>query len=299
MTSDINTKVLLFRRMPPLFHPYIKIARLDRPTGIWLLLLPGWWAIVLAGDGLFHLTPHHFLLLFLFALGAVLMRSAGCIVNDLWDQKLDIAVARTRDRPLASGEMTQKQALSFLGGLLALSFLILLFLPPLAVILGASSLLLVATYPLMKKITWWPQLFLGFTFSWGALLGWAATGDAFSAAPFLLYVGGVFWTLAYDTIYAHQDIQDDALIGIKSTARLFGDKSRVYVIGFYAFSLFLISAAKWVALPSILTPLLTMPPLLYIIRRLTAWDPKDPASSGRIFASSHIYGWLILLLLAI
>lgn len=299
MSSDINSNLFLFRTVPIGLHPYIKIARLDRPIGIWLLLIPGLWAITLAKGGLFQLDDEAARLMFLFAVGAVLMRSAGCIINDLWDQKLDASVSRTQTRPLASGDMNARQALVFLSILLALSLGVLLCLPPLAVLLGLLSLPLIVFYPVMKKITWWPQLFLGCTFNWGALMGWAAVTNKLSLASFLVYAGGILWTLAYDTIYAHQDIKDDALIGIKSTARLFGDKSRSYVSIFYASSLLLLVIAKFMSVVSILTPLLAVPPAFYAIRRLAVWDPKSTTSSHKAFVSSTVYGWLILLLMAL
>ena len=227
------------------------------------------------------------------------MRAAGCIINDLWDRELDADVGRTKTRPLASGEISVRQALIFLAVLLALSLFILLLLPGLAIVLGIISLLPVIAYPKMKRITWWPQLFLGFTFNWGALLGWAAITNHLAWGSLLLYSGGVLWTLGYDTVYAHQDKEDDALIGIKSTARLFAEKSKVYVAAFYGLALFFLVLAKYAAAPNILTPLLALPPLLQLVWQMRTWDMNSPRSCLRVFKSNQIYGWLVLLMLAV
>jgi 4-hydroxybenzoate polyprenyltransferase len=298
MSSDIDTERFIFRKTPALWHPYIKLARLDRPIGVWLLLFPCWWAIVLSSGGILTLSPQGGAALALVVPGALFMRAAGCIVNDLWDRKLDASVDRTKTRPLVSGEISVRQAVIFLTLLLLLSLFILLLLPPLAIILGVLSLLLVSAYPKMKRITWWPQLFLGFTFNWGALLGWAAVTNRLAWGSLLLYIGGIFWTLGYDTIYAHQDKEDDALVGIKSTARLFAEKSRIYVATFYGLSLFFLMMAKYAAAPGILTPLLALPPLLQIIWQMKTWEMDDPQSCLRTFRSNQLYGWLVLLMLA-
>jgi len=298
MSSDINTERLIFRKTPAFFHPYIKLARLDRPIGIWLLLFPCWWAIVLSSGGILHMPPTAWTVMAQVAIGAILMRAAGCIVNDLWDRKLDARVKRTRMRPLASGEISVRQALVFLVVLLVLSLLILLMLPGLAIILGVVSLLPVIAYPKMKRITWWPQLFLGITFNWGALLGWAAVTHQLAIGSLLLYAGGIFWTLGYDTIYAHQDKDDDALLGIKSTARLFAGKSRVYVAVFYGLSLLFLVAAKVAAAPDMIAPLLALPPLLQLIWQIKTWDMNNPQSCLKTFKSNQVYGWLVLFMLA-
>ena len=233
---------------PARLRPWLRLARLDRPTGIWLLMLPGWQGIALATrPGSWPDLE----LLALFFLGAVLMRSAGCAFNDIVDRDLDAKVARTARRPIAAGEITRKGAAVFVAVCCALSFLILISFNRLAVILGAASLLLVAAYPFMKRITWWPQAWLGLTFNWGALLGYAAAGG-FSTRVLpgpLLYASGIFWTLGYDTIYAIQDIEDDALAGVKSSARRLGDGAPLAVAEFYVASVFLA------------IPLLTTPPV--------------------------------------
>jgi 4-hydroxybenzoate polyprenyltransferase len=298
MSSDINTEKLIFRTTPLSWHPYIKLARLDRPVGVWLLLFPCWWAIVLSNGGLVTLSQQGLKALILVVPGAIFMRAAGCVVNDLWDRKLDASVERTRTRPLSSGEISVRQALIFLAALLLLSLFILLRLPPLAIILGIVSLLPVAAYPRMKRITWWPQLFLGFTFNWGALLGWAAATGHLAWGSLLLYAGCIFWTLGYDTIYAHQDKDDDALLGIKSTARLFAEKSKIYVGAFYGLSLFFLILAKYAVANSSLTPLLALPPFLQLIWQIKTWDMDDAESCLKTFRSNQAFGWLILLMLA-
>jgi 4-hydroxybenzoate polyprenyltransferase len=193
--------------------PLLSLLRLDKPAGIWLLLWPCWWGITLAGPG----WPDVRLLL-LFAVGAVVMRSAGCIINDLWDRRIDAGVERTRTRPLASGAVQPWQALVVLAVLLGVGAVVLWQLPAAAIVWGVLALPLIVVYPLMKRLIWWPQAFLGITFNWGALVGWAAVRGALDVPALLLYLGGVFWTLGYDTLYACQDRADDARMGVKSSA---------------------------------------------------------------------------------
>ncbi len=299
MATDINLDQPLFRATPAWMHPYIKLARLDRPIGTWLLLFPCWWAIVLSQGGIFHMGLHAWVMAALCVPGAVLMRGAGCVVNDLWDRKLDAKVERTQSRPLASGEAGVFGALVFLFLLLTASLGILLLMPMTAIVLGFMALVPVAIYPAMKRVTWWPQLFLGFTFNWGALLGWAAATGSIGMGGLLLYAGGIFWTLGYDTIYAHQDKDDDALVGVRSTARLFGDRSRWYVALFYAAALALTLLSKIAFGWHALTPWLALLPLLHLIWQVTTWKMDDAASSLKIFRSNRIYGWLVLALLAL
>lgn len=264
---------------------YAHLMRLDRPIGTWLLLLPGWWAIALA-------APARWDLFVLFGIGAVIMRGAGCVINDLWDQDLDKAVERTRGRPLASGQVSRREAFAFMGVLLLIGFLILVTMPPMAIGIGVLSLAFVVSYPLMKRFTWWPQLFLGFTFNFGALLGWAAATGALTWTPIIMYAAGIFWTLGYDTIYAHQDKEDDAMVGIKSTARLFGTHSKRWVAGFYAVCIVLLG----IALPAPAWLMLAIP-AGHFAWQVVAWDMTNPANSLKFFKSNRDAGLLILLVI--
>ncbi|WP_397399769.1 4-hydroxybenzoate octaprenyltransferase [Phenylobacterium sp.] len=230
---------------PAPLRPWLKLGRFDRPVGIWLLMLPGWQGIALAAAMMGKLPDMR--LLVLVFLGAALMRAAGCAYNDIVDRDIDARVARTAGRPIPSGQITVKQAWGFVVACCALSFLILISLPPLAIGLGVGSLALVAAYPFMKRITWWPQAWLGLTFNWGALLGFAAASGQLSLPALLLYASGVFWTLGYDTIYAIQDIEDDALAGVKSSARRLGEKAPRAVASFYLLALAFALAASVVA----------------------------------------------------
>ncbi|KAK2582686.1 hypothetical protein KPH14_004960 [Odynerus spinipes] len=216
----------------PKIQPYLKLMRMDKPIGTWLLYWPCGWSIAMAAPA--GCLPD-FQMLALFGLGAFVMRGAGCTINDMWDQDIDKMVARTRDRPLATGQLTQLQSLIFLGGQLSLGLLILLQLNWYSILLGASSLGLVIIYPLMKRVTYWPQLILGMTFNWGALLGWSAVqGSCDLSVCIPLYMAGICWTIVYDTIYAHQDKADDLRLSIKSTALKFGDKTQLYLSAFSA-----------------------------------------------------------------
>ena len=219
-------------------RPYLRLARMDRPIGTWLLLLPCWWALALAAPG----WPDPWFLV-LFAVGALVMRGAGCTVNDIADRDFDKQVARTAGRPIASGQISVTQAFAFLALQLGIGLAVLLQFNSYTVILGASSLVLVALYPFAKRVTYWPQLVLGLTFNWGALVGWAAVAGGLDAPAVLLYAAGVLWTLGYDTIYAHQDKEDDVLVGVKSTALKFGDATRPWLAAFYGGTITLLAAA--------------------------------------------------------
>lgn len=220
----------IVNKSPTPLQPYLKLMRLDRPIGSWLLFWPCGWSIAMSA------TPGSFPdlgMLALFGLGAVVMRGAGCTINDMWDKDIDDKVSRTKDRPLVSGALSLSDAFIFLGGQLGLGLLILLQLNWYSIILGASSLGLVVIYPLMKRVTYWPQLILGMTFNWGALLGWSAVqGSCDWSVCLPLYVSGICWTIIYDTIYAHQDKAEDLLLGIKSTAIKFGEKTKYWLSGF-------------------------------------------------------------------
>src|SRR4249920_1247879 len=236
--ADIRRGDWVERRLPDWAEPYARLARLDRPIGTWLLLFPAWWGIALASPG----WPDPALLV-LFALGAVVMRGAGCTLNDILDREYDAKVARTRSRPLPSGRVTVPQAILFMLFQLALGAAVLFTLNRLSIVLGLAVLGLIATYPLMKRITWWPQVFLGLNFNWGALIGWTAVTGTLAWPPLLLYLGGILWTVGYDTIYAHQDKEDDARIGVKSSALALGPRTRPWLFAFYAGALALWAAA--------------------------------------------------------
>lgn len=235
----------LVDRAPPRIQPYLRLMRLDRPIGTWLLFWPCVFGLALgaAADSRPFGSLRDIWLVILLGVGSIVMRGAGCTYNDIVDRDFDAQVARTRGRPIPSGAVSVKRAWLFAGALCLVGLLILLQLNWFAIALGVGSLLLVAGYPFMKRITWWPQAWLGLTFNWGALLGFAAQTGDIDAGDAMLYAGLFFWTLGYDTIYAHQDKDDDALIGVKSTARLLGARSRDWILGFYAVAFTLILAA--------------------------------------------------------
>jgi 4-hydroxybenzoate polyprenyltransferase len=288
--TDILGGDWIDRHAPAALRPYLRLARLDRPIGTWLLLFPCWWSAALAAEGMPDLW-----LMALFAIGAVVMRGAGCTVNDILDRDFDARVERTRGRPIPSGQVGVGQALAFLVLLLLAGLAVLVQLDPLAVVLGAASLLLVFTYPLMKRITWWPQAFLGLTFNWGALLAWAAVRGTLDLPALLLYAGGLFWTLGYDTIYAHQDKEDDVLIGVKSSALRLGGASPFWIQVFYALAGLLFLAAGFAAgLPFPWWPVLFLPALLQLLWQARAWRMDDPADCLAKFRSNRWFGWLML-----
>jgi 4-hydroxybenzoate polyprenyltransferase len=265
-------------------NPAIRLMRLDRPVGIYLLFWPCVWGLSLGAGKIISLTFLHDLLLFF--VGAVVMRSAGCIINDIWDRRLDAAVARTRNRPLASGEMRLRTALGLLVCLLLIALVIWLQLNLQTKFLSLIALGLAVAYPLMKRITWWPQAFLGVTFNFGILMGYAAQVNAISPAILVLYLGAVFWTLGYDTIYAHQDIEDDQRIGIKSTALRFAAHPKKFVALCYALAVLLwwcaamLQAFPWWGYAMLLGA------GLHLLRQLTLWQPTDAANSLKVFKSN-------------
>ena len=299
--ADIPQGSWIDRAAPAPARPYLRLMRLDRPIGTWLLLLPCWWGMALASaaghapGGAWWPDPWQ---MALFAVGAVLMRGAGCTVNDILDRDFDAKVARTRTRPIPSGQVTVFQALVFLAAQMAAALGILLQFNPPTIWLGVASLGLVFPYPLMKRVTWWPQLFLGLTFNWGALMGWTAvTGSADPAAMIpavILYGAGICWTLGYDTIYAHQDKADDVLIGVKSTALRLGSASRRWIAGFYAAALLgLAIAAESAGLARWSLALLAAAGL-QLAWQVARWSPDDPADCLRMFKSNRDFGLLVL-----
>jgi 4-hydroxybenzoate polyprenyltransferase len=292
--SDIRRGDWVGRWLPDWAEPYARLARLDRPIGTWLLLFPAWWGIALASPGLTQgpRWPDPVLLV-LFALGAVAMRGAGCTLNDIADRAYDAKVARTRSRPLPSGQVTVRQAVLFMVLQLTVGAAVLLTLNRLSIMLGLAVLGLIATYPLMKRITWWPQVFLGLNFNWGALIGWTVVTGSLALPPLLLYLGGILWTIGYDTIYAHQDKADDALIGIKSSALALGDRTRPWLFVFYAGAIALwaasgsavgLGAPFWLALAAAAAQ------LAWQAARVAIDDPVDCLAK---FRSNRAVGWLI------
>ena len=282
-------------RLPPAWLPYVLLARLDRPIGAWLLFLPGFWSILLARAP----AGRSVWLIALFGLSSVLMRAAGCVVNDMWDRDMDRLVTRTAGRPLASGAIRMREAAVFLVVLLAASLLILLQLNRLTQVLGVASLALVALYPLAKRVTWWPQLALGFTFGWGAPMGFAAAAGRLDAAAVVLYAASIAWILGYDTIYAHQDREDDALIGVKSTARLFGEHSRPFLAICYAATLLLLVAAGWLAGLSFWFVPALVPAALVLAYQVVALDIRDPARCLALFKANREVGLAVALAILI
>ena len=276
-------------RLPQAWRPYALLMRLDRPIGSWLLFLPGLWAFAMVApdwrQGLW-LTA-------LFGLGAVLMRGAGCVVNDLWDRDLDRQVERTAGRPLASGALRPRHALVFLALVLAAALLILLQLNRTAQVLGVASLIPVVLYPLAKRVTDWPQAVLGVIFSWAAPMGYAAVTGGLDAAAFALWAAGFFWILGYDTIYAHQDREDDALVGIRSSALRLGDKTRPFLILCYGLTMALLALAGWLAglAPWYLLGLAL--PGAMLARQVIQLDIADPALCLRLFKANRDVGLAI------
>lgn len=280
-------------RLPARWRDYASLARWDRPVGTWLLLLPCWWGMALADR-----LPDPALAL-LFAVGAVAMRGAGCTVNDLADREFDRRVARTRNRPLASGRLGTREALLFIAAQMLVGGLVLLALNRSAALIALLSLPLIVAYPFMKRITYWPQAFLGITFNWGVLVGYAAVTGRLDAAALLLYAAGFFWTLGYDTLYAHQDKEDDALIGVKSTALLFGERTLPWLVGFYAATLVLIGAAGAVAGKSWLFWIGLVPVGWLLVRQVRDLRLDEPADCLARFRSNRDVGLAVCAALAL
>jgi 4-hydroxybenzoate polyprenyltransferase len=277
---------------PPWSRPYLRLARFDRPIGSWLLLMPCWWSAALAAGVAQDLSQLP-LQIALFFIGAFVMRGAGCTWNDITDRDLDDKVERTRSRPIPAGQVSVSQALAFMVVQALIGLVVLLQFNRCAVATGIASLIIVAIYPFMKRITWWPQIVLGLAFSWGALMGFAATFARIDATAVVLYAGSIAWVIGYDTIYAHQDAEDDALIGIKSTARLFGARTREALVVFYGLSVMLIGVAlvlagsrfaAWIGLAAFAAH------LVWQINRL---DIGDGALCSRVFKSNRDAGLLL------
>ena len=277
---------------PSWSRPYLRLARFDRPIGSWLLLMPCWWSAALSA-GVAHRLDRLPLDVLLFFIGAFVMRGAGCTWNDITDRDLDAKVERTRSRPIPAGQVSVKAALVFLVAQALVGLVVLLQFNRFAVATGIASLHIVAIYPFMKRITWWPQIVLGLAFSWGALMGFAATFGRLDLTAFVLYAGSICWVIAYDTIYAHQDAEDDALIGIKSTARLFAERTHEALVIFYGLAVVLIGVAfaragsgiaAWIGLA------LFAVQLAWQVRRLNI---SDPALCLRVFWSNREAGLIL------
>ncbi len=282
--------------LPARLRPYARLARFDRPAGMWLLFWPCGWGLA-AGGGLRATAAggglvSRWWLLPLFLVGAVAMRGAGCVYNDIVDRDLDRSVARTRDRPVASGAVSARAAWGWLVALALCALPVLLALRPLAAGIALGSLALVAAYPFMKRITWWPQAWLGLTFNWGVPVAWSAVADP-SWAMVLLYAAGVAWTLGYDTIYALQDIEDDALAGIKSSARALGAQARAGVALFYAAMVALLAAALWRVRPDALVVLAVAPAAAHVAWQVARLRRDDRAVALMLFRANRTTGLLV------
>jgi 4-hydroxybenzoate polyprenyltransferase len=285
----------LDRHAPEWLKPYGRLARWDRPIGWWLLLWPCWWSVMLAAIAIGPPAPPTRLLgyLVLFLIGAIAMRGAGCTYNDLVDRDLDARVERTRHRPLPSGAVEPWQALLFLLLQALVGAVVLLQFNGFTVLLGLVSLIVVAFYPFMKRITDWPQIVLGLAFSWGALVGWSALAGGLSTAPVVLYLGAVLWTVGYDTIYALQDKEDDALIGVRSTARLFGRRSRTGITAFYVAAFVLLALAFVLAGAGLFAFAALGAGLLHATWLIVTLEPDDPANCLARFRANSTTGWII------
>ena len=279
--------------LPEATRPYAQLMRLDRPIGWWLLLLPCWWGLVLAQIGVGGGIPN-LKYAALFLAGAIVMRGAGCTLNDIVDRDFDGKVMRTRMRPIPSGRVTVKAAAIFLALQLLVGLLILLQFNWFTVVLAIASLAIVAIYPFMKRITYWPQVVLGFAFNYGALLGWTAIHGALSWAAVALYVGGISWTMAYDTIYAHQDKEDDVLIGVKSTALKFGAATPLWLTFFFCAALVLIDLSLWLVSAPLPAHVGVAGAALHATWQVVQFKDNDPALCLKLFRANRFFGLIIL-----
>ena len=290
--ADADARNWVDRYAPEWAKPYLRLMRADRPIGTWLLLIPCWQGLALASPG----APAIKMIAYgaLFAAGAFVMRGAGCAYNDIVDRDIDAKVTRTALRPIPSGQISLRAAWAFLVALCLAGLAILLQFNPYAIALGLSSLALVAAYPFMKRITWWPQAWLGLTFNWGALMGYAALAGELSLSPVLLYAAGVAWTLGYDTIYAHQDKDDDALIGVKSSARALGANTVGALKIFYAITIALAAAAGLTGGLNGAYIAFLAAPAAHFVWQIRKTDIDDPAVCLAVFKSNREAGLLIL-----
>lgn len=284
------------RISPDFIWPYLQLMRADRPIGTWLLLWPCLWSITLASH--YHDYPGiipNWDLMLLFSIGAFVMRGAGCVVNDLWDREADALVERTKSRPLPSGRVSVTAAIIFACVLSLIGLVILLQLNRFTQIVGAASLILIVIYPLMKRITYWPQLILGFTFNWGALLGWAAVSGTIELPAIILYAGSIYWTLGYDTIYACQDKEDDARVGVKSTALRFANNTAKWISGFYLATILMFILAGWLANIEYIFYVFMVFAAAHLYYQIRNLDINNRESCLRLFKSNHHFGILVFL----
>ena len=279
----------LIGALPPRLRPYASLMRLDRPIGTWLLYWPCAWSVALAGVG-----GRWDLFLWL-ALGAFAMRSAGCVYNDIVDRDLDIRIERTRLRPLASRRVSLSSAWLLIALLCLVGLAVLLQLNWLAALIALTSVIPVAAYPFMKRITWWPQAWLGLVFSWGALVGWPAVTGSFALAPLLLWLGSIAWVVGYDTLYAIQDKEDDALVGVRSSARRLGRKAPLGVGLCYAIAVALWGTAIWQVRPDWLALAALLPAALHLLTQALRADPDDGELALELFRSNRTCGALVFL----
>jgi len=284
----------LVGRLPPRLRGLALLARFDRPIGWWLLFWPGVWAIALAGG-----LPDRWPLVLWFLLGSIAMRGAGCVFNDIVDRDLDAQVARTRARPIPSGLVSVRLAAIWLVALCLIGLVVLVQLRPLAAIVAVASLAPVAAYPFMKRITWWPQAWLGMVFSWAALVGWAEVAGALSAPLWLLYAGSIAWVIGYDTIYALQDREDDALIGVRSSALRMGAHVRPGVGAFYLVAVLCWAGAIWLVRPDVLAVAALVPVALHLGWQVMTLKPDDGAGALYRFRSNRFAGLLMALACAV
>ncbi len=290
---DAKPAQILFTITPVAWHPFIQLARLDRPIGWWLLVMPCWWASALAS--LVLRQPPNVFQAVLFLIGAVAMRGAGSAYNDLVDRDIDAKVERTRLRPLPSGRVSVRAAKIFIIALSLVGFAVLLCFNRFSIALGIGSLAIVAAYPFMKRVTAWPQAVLGLAFAWGALMGWAGQFASLSAPALWLYFGTFFWIIGYDTIYALQDVEDDAIIGVKSTARLFGTHVRVCVAALYgAAALFLEIAILTCGRSSFWLQAGCAAFAIHLMSQVMRIDPSDTSNAAQLFRSNRVAGLLFL-----
>jgi 4-hydroxybenzoate polyprenyltransferase len=273
-------------------RPYLRLARLDRPIGSWLLLMPCWWSTALAGVAARAAVPD-VATIALFFIGAFAMRGAGCTWNDIVDRDLDGRVERTRSRPIPAGQVSVRQAAAFLIAQALVGFLVLIQFNAFAIAVGIASLAIVVVYPFMKRITYWPQIVLGLAFSWGALMGWAVAFGRLDPPALLLYAGSIAWVIGYDTIYAHQDREDDALIGIKSTALLFGERTKPMLAAFFIAAVLLIGWAAFLAGAGLVFWLALAGFAAHLAWQIRRLDISDPDLCLALFKSNRDAGLIL------